>query len=276
MYEYYFNMCLFFFSVDLCKAKWRSLRDTFVKTRKKVPASGSAGGCSKEWKYADIMSFIVPYVQQRSSKSNLAGVLAEEERSSTPVSMCGSDGQGSSISTVPPDSQRPHTVSPSPSGLTTSGVTDRPHRSRSPRERVPVAVAESRRSHRPQTSDVEERLLSMLQDPLPKPDSELAESYHFAMSLVPLLHRLDRNKRRQAKIGILNLLHNVEDSTERQEPAGPSSVFHPPPTFHHPSTFHTPTATLAGPGIFRPSAQPPPTHPIGPYTGMLSEDTQWG
>lgn len=44
------------------------------------------------------------------------------------------------------------------------------------------------------------------------PDGELDESYHFALSLVPMLHRLDKDKRQQAKIEILNTLHNLENS----------------------------------------------------------------
>ncbi|XP_061925420.1 uncharacterized protein LOC133664635 isoform X4 [Entelurus aequoreus] len=51
--------------VNICKAKWRALRDSFVKSRKKSVASGSAGGPQKEWKYADIMSFLVPHLQPR-------------------------------------------------------------------------------------------------------------------------------------------------------------------------------------------------------------------
>lgn len=59
-----------FFSADTCKAKWRTLRDSFVRQRKKVSASGSAGGPQKEWKFNDIMSFLVLHIQQRRSGKN--------------------------------------------------------------------------------------------------------------------------------------------------------------------------------------------------------------
>ncbi|KAF1371945.1 hypothetical protein PFLUV_G00276320 [Perca fluviatilis] len=55
--------------VDLCEAKWRSLRDRFVKKRKKVFASGSARGSQKDWKYTDITSFIVPHLQREVPKA---------------------------------------------------------------------------------------------------------------------------------------------------------------------------------------------------------------
>ncbi|XP_029354465.1 transcription factor Adf-1-like [Echeneis naucrates] len=199
--------------VDPCKAKWRSLRDSFVKSRKKMFASGSSGGSQREWKYTDIMSFLLPHVHPRSSKISLSAAVAEEERSSTPVSTCGSDDQ------APPTASAQRSVSPtltgsagqSVPGPTSSGERDRPHRSRSPREGG--ARTDPRRTHRPQqTSNVEDQPPSIRDEPNLKPDSDLDECYHFTMSLIPQLHRLDKKRRLQAKIGILNLLHNTESS----------------------------------------------------------------
>ncbi|KAL7386451.1 hypothetical protein ABVT39_008555 [Epinephelus coioides] len=249
--------------------------DSFVKTRKKVSASGSAGGSQREWKYMDIMSFLVPHLQPRSSKSNLSAALSEENRSLTPLSACGSDEQAPSSVPVPQDRQGPQSVSPAqtvsaaPSAPTTSGETDRPHRSRSPRERG--SRTDTRRSHRPQLSDVEDWLMSLLQEPLPKPDSQLDECYHFALSLVLQLHRLDQNRRQQAKIGILNLLHNLESSTASLQ----MPLQSPAPTQTRPA-FHTPATPLLGPGTFRPITHPP-VNPIGPFTSMLAseDDPQW-
>ncbi|KAI4804301.1 hypothetical protein KUCAC02_025932, partial [Chaenocephalus aceratus] len=83
-----------FLTVDVCKAKWKSLRDAFVKNRKKSIPSGSAGGSQKAWKYSDIMSFILPYIQQRSSTSSLGNPspLEEIERASTPGAASGYSG----------------------------------------------------------------------------------------------------------------------------------------------------------------------------------------
>lgn len=70
MLNYCSYLALFLFSADTCKAKWRTLRDSFVRQRKKVSASGSAGGPQKEWKFNDIMSFLVLHIQQRRSGKN--------------------------------------------------------------------------------------------------------------------------------------------------------------------------------------------------------------
>ncbi|XP_035998120.1 uncharacterized protein LOC105939494 isoform X3 [Fundulus heteroclitus] len=53
-------------TAEQCKTKWRALRDSFVKCRKKgTLPSGSAGGTTKEWKFEKNMSFLIPYLQPR-------------------------------------------------------------------------------------------------------------------------------------------------------------------------------------------------------------------
>jgi len=47
--------------------RWKTLQDYFVKNRKKNLPTGSAGGSQKEWKYAEIMSFLLPHIQPRRS-----------------------------------------------------------------------------------------------------------------------------------------------------------------------------------------------------------------
>lgn len=116
----------------------------------------------------------------------------------TPVaarSTCGSEEPASGT----PEGQRPPS---SPSQPTPAGERDRPWRERaSPCQSAP----EPRRRAAP--SDAEER-----EEPPPKLESELDECYHFALSLVPLLRRFSHSNRQHAKIGILNLLSNLESS----------------------------------------------------------------
>lgn len=57
--------------MDDCKGRWKQLRDSFVKNKNKNVPSGSAGGSLKEWKYMNVMSFLLPHLQPRSSKSSL-------------------------------------------------------------------------------------------------------------------------------------------------------------------------------------------------------------
>ncbi|XP_075328922.1 uncharacterized protein LOC142387995 isoform X3 [Odontesthes bonariensis] len=204
---------------DTCKTKWKGLRDTFVRTQKKPLPSGSAGGTHKQWQYYEKLSFLLPHIQPRSSKGNLSLIhQEEEERSPTPQSLSGSEDSSSTPGiSLPPAAT---------SALTT-------FRSRSPRDRAsrPAAAApaprQTRRVQREDT-DLGERLMSLLGQPVPKPhvpDGELDEAYHFALSLVPMLHRLNADQRQRAKIEILTVLHNLERGQAQQQPPpapGPS------------------------------------------------------
>ncbi|CAL8387487.1 unnamed protein product [Boreogadus saida] len=60
-------------SVGECKARWKGLRDAFVKHRKKVQhlPSGSGATSQRDWKYSNLMSFLVPFMPSRSTTGNL-------------------------------------------------------------------------------------------------------------------------------------------------------------------------------------------------------------
>lgn len=122
----------------------------------------------------------------------------------------GSGEQASTSASVRPPSV---TAEPQP---TTPGERNRSHRSRSPRQ---TRAGTMRGSWSPST-DREERLLPVLRERHPIPETALNESYHFALSLVPLLSKLDHNKRQHAKIGMLNLLVDL-DRPPVGEPAQP-------------------------------------------------------
>ncbi|XP_034565806.1 transcription factor Adf-1-like isoform X2 [Notolabrus celidotus] len=276
--------------VEVCKARWKTLRDAFVKSKKRgnMP-SGSAGGSQKEWKYAEIMSFLLPHIQQRSSRSNLKNVLFESEgreRSGTPQSLGEYEEQSSASGAQQTTAASP---SPSPSLTSTSRDTDMPSRSRSPRDRpstsgAQAAKKDTRHSHRPTSVDIGDRLISILEEPVPKPhmpDNELDESYYFALSLVPMLHRLDKDRRQEAKIEMLRTLHNLYKGQQQattiphtaswQTIHAPTQQSQPPPTI----TGHSSQATR--PVSFRPVTHPPQyARPIGQFTQMLaSSDPQW-
>ncbi|KAI4817104.1 hypothetical protein KUCAC02_009386 [Chaenocephalus aceratus] len=246
-----------FLTVDVCKAKWKSLRDAFVKTRKKSIPSGSAGGSQKAWKYSDIMSFILPYIQQRSSTSSLGNPspLEEIERASTPGAASGYSGPRTPTPTPP--------TAPPPLVPTTSAER-RPSRSRSPQGSTPAAASQRSTKRRPQSTDLGEQLISLLQEPPATPhmpDSPLEESYNFALSLVPMLQRLDIDRKHRAKIAILNTFHSLErESTQPQEHWQP--IVHPPTSQH--STHTSRSVAL------RPTApQPPQAQSTGPLANML-------
>jgi hypothetical protein len=68
--EHVFNNFLISpFTVGECKVRWKGLRDAFVKHRKKLQhlPSGSGATSQRDWKYSNLMSFLVPFMPSRRS-----------------------------------------------------------------------------------------------------------------------------------------------------------------------------------------------------------------
>ncbi|XP_051977935.1 uncharacterized protein LOC127639764 [Xyrauchen texanus] len=63
---------------DFCRKKWKSLRDTYLKEKRKEmdKRSGSAAGSGKRWKYSQILGFLDPFVTPRETSGNMEGVEA--------------------------------------------------------------------------------------------------------------------------------------------------------------------------------------------------------
>uniref|UniRef100_A0A8C1L5M1 BESS domain-containing protein n=1 Tax=Cyprinus carpio TaxID=7962 RepID=A0A8C1L5M1_CYPCA len=53
--------------------KWKSLRDTYLKERRKETEkmSGSAAGSGKKWKYSVVLSFLNPFISPRETSGNM-------------------------------------------------------------------------------------------------------------------------------------------------------------------------------------------------------------
>ena len=67
-------------SEEVCRRKWKGLRDTYIKERRKeAGSSGSAAGSGKRWKYSAVLSFLDPFVTPRETSGNM-GRGVEEER----------------------------------------------------------------------------------------------------------------------------------------------------------------------------------------------------
>ncbi|KAK9976420.1 hypothetical protein ABG768_021625 [Culter alburnus] len=64
---------------DVCRKKWKSLRDKYLKEKRKEieKRSGSAAGSVKKWKYSQILGFLEPFVTPRETTSNMVGVEAQ-------------------------------------------------------------------------------------------------------------------------------------------------------------------------------------------------------
>uniref|UniRef100_A0A3B5AB51 MADF domain-containing protein n=1 Tax=Stegastes partitus TaxID=144197 RepID=A0A3B5AB51_9TELE len=65
--------------VESCRKKWKSLRDTYLKERRKETerSSGSAAVTGKRWKYSAVLSFLDPFVTPRETLGNMEEVVEE-------------------------------------------------------------------------------------------------------------------------------------------------------------------------------------------------------
>ncbi|XP_031430715.2 uncharacterized protein LOC116222093 [Clupea harengus] len=176
-------------TVVKCQGRWKDLRDQFSK--KVQPRSGSAAGPQKEWKYSQALSFLVPHLQPRSSRSSLDQVDVEDWEA-LDLSH-GEDVRDENDQHSQPDQH----FQP---GSSTSRPYNRP--------------AARKRASAPAVS-LEDRLLAMVQEP-PQPmflrvPQEEDEMLHFALSLVPLLNKLSGWGKLRAKIALLECLQGVHD-----------------------------------------------------------------
>ncbi|XP_071316452.1 uncharacterized protein [Trachinotus anak] len=66
--------------VEVCRRKWKSLRDTYLRERKKEgeKRSGSAAGQVKKWKYSAVLSFLDPFIAPRETSGNMARGVEED------------------------------------------------------------------------------------------------------------------------------------------------------------------------------------------------------
>ncbi|KAK0143412.1 Transcription factor Adf-1 [Merluccius polli] len=148
-------------SVNECIKKWKSLRDTYRKNKKKEKErrrSGAGAGGGKPWKYAGIMAFIDPFMDDRESQTNMGepGPVSESECESEDTEQAASG--------------RAPVVDQEESGR--APVEDQEEPGRAPVEQMPPAQAEEQaaghsrpKKGRGQTRslDVEERLLTAIE-----------------------------------------------------------------------------------------------------------------
>jgi hypothetical protein len=76
-----------FLSVDVCRRRWKSLRDRYLRHKKSEKAgkkSGSAAGTATKWKFAGVLSFLDPFVTPRETSGNLLQGAEEVEEDGAP------------------------------------------------------------------------------------------------------------------------------------------------------------------------------------------------
>ncbi|XP_018609812.2 uncharacterized protein LOC108935565 isoform X1 [Scleropages formosus] len=215
---------------DECKQRWKYLRDSFVRRRKN---HRPGVGYQREWKYTSFMSFLLPHLQRRSKKNT----FDVEKSLDYPADLSGTVDEEdvkedlSHLMIAPlPQPEEPETDARSGSdtplpwarrGHSYRGHTpqheelDEALRPRASSPPTPVEVQSRKR--RRGSLGVEDRLFGIVADSTPSASSvpwPQDEMYHFALSIAPILSRLNPRVQAQAKIKILNLLDDLEQPEE--------------------------------------------------------------
>ncbi|XP_029945543.1 uncharacterized protein LOC115387111 isoform X3 [Salarias fasciatus] len=64
--------------MERCKSKWKNLRDTYTRERKKVSRCGAAARTAKRWKYLGILSFLDPFIVPRDASGSTEQEVEED------------------------------------------------------------------------------------------------------------------------------------------------------------------------------------------------------
>ncbi|XP_039468695.1 uncharacterized protein LOC120440388 isoform X2 [Oreochromis aureus] len=65
---------------DICRRKWKSLRDTYNKEKRteKEKRSGSAAGSGRRWKFFAVMGFLDPFLTPRETSGNMSQLIMQQ------------------------------------------------------------------------------------------------------------------------------------------------------------------------------------------------------
>ncbi|XP_055024891.2 uncharacterized protein [Misgurnus anguillicaudatus] len=190
---------------DVCRKKWKSLRDTYLKEMEK--RSGSAAGSVKNWRYSQILGFLDPFVTPQKTTSNMGGVEAQNVEYNHPRDQRDTETESTDIDEADPRSPVASPVSPFPGP--------------SPLAAAPTGHKRRRATRRPRDgpSEVEQTLIELLRRPpappppplLPPPPTPVSADEHFLLSLLPFLQSMPPHRKELIKFQMYKLA--MENST---------------------------------------------------------------
>ncbi|KAK5603198.1 hypothetical protein CRENBAI_012927 [Crenichthys baileyi] len=151
---------------DVCRKKWKGLRYTYLKERRKEleKRSGAAAGAAKKWRFSAVLSFLNPFVAPRPTTSNMGQVeeMAEDLPAPPPE-----ENTSETEDTNDDDTEERSTPSEAPAASSASDS----------------ACSSSAAAQPPEPSEAERALLEALQNrpPPPPPPRVYSSMEHFIL-----------------------------------------------------------------------------------------------
>ncbi|KAF4100125.1 transcription factor Adf-1-like [Onychostoma macrolepis] len=218
-------------SEEICRTRWKSLRDRFRKERNKereMRRSGAGSSATQPWRFMAVMGFLTPFLTNRETSSNIP-------RRALPPSPTTSSVHQFSISPEPEeDSQvrersqvfsqqaHPSRATVDEAAIDTGSQMEAGRETelgRQMEQEEPVEVADRGRKRKRQHVSVFEKGLLAAIEPLtplttlsrpPPPPAPEDEDEMFFRSLLPSVHRLSVSRRARLRFEIHKLIFQAE------------------------------------------------------------------
>ncbi|XP_076027440.1 uncharacterized protein LOC143016813 [Genypterus blacodes] len=213
-------------SGDICKAKWKYLRDKYKKEKRaEEERSGAEGGSRKMWKYMEIMGFLDSYMQEKPTSSVreepevkeepqphliCSAADSEDQTDDSQDASCPSSPEPSSdcapLSATHLDDAPPSATHPVPTSSRLPSVQSTPHPMPTP---LPVissisgGLGKKREAPASALTPYQERVLQAI-------STEQDEHEHFLLSLAPAFRRLEPRKQSLVRLRFQQTLFDVE------------------------------------------------------------------
>ncbi|XP_059894294.1 uncharacterized protein LOC132447509 [Gadus macrocephalus] len=211
--------------VDVCRRKWKSLRDRYIREKRKEEGKkiGSAARTVKKWKFSAVLSFLDPFVTPKETSSNHprwaeievkmeddwlaenSGVgEADEERDEAAAAAAGPSHNTDQLSGNESD----------PDDVPAAAATPAPVPAAGPAPRPPSGMKRKRASGVPcGNTPIQEAILQALQR-----DGQLCADAQFFNGLLPSLKRLPPDAKEYVKFQIHKVIFDATQITLNLEP----------------------------------------------------------
>ncbi|XP_042359885.1 myb-related transcription factor, partner of profilin-like [Plectropomus leopardus] len=205
-------------SVEQCRKRWKSLRDTYIRERRKVPRSGAAAGTAKRWKYLGVLSFLDPFVAPRLTSGNMGQGVEEDgtpEQSRESVEDEGETAGPSQREEEYQDEEEEPAVSPSAPGSPPAAAVPAaaPAALARPQFRRKKTQKRAREAEEQRHQEIEALLLEALRARPPPPSAPQppprSEDQLFLDSLAPSLERLEPQVKAYVKFQIHKIIYEA-------------------------------------------------------------------
>ncbi|CAL8361773.1 unnamed protein product [Arctogadus glacialis] len=193
--------------VDVCRRKWKSLRDRYMREKEEGKKSGSAARTVKKWTFFAVLSFFDPFVTPRETSSNLPRwaeieVEVEDDGAAETSGVGEADEEYDEAAAAAGPSHNTDQLSGNESDPddvpAAAAATPAPVPAAGPAPRSPSGMKRKRASGVPDgNTQIQEAILQALQG-----DGQLCADAQFLNGLLPSLKRLPPDTKEYVKFQI--------------------------------------------------------------------------